>query len=172
MQNNKEILDELAAIGVSFNGVKMPKQTLPDNYFNNLNQDIKSTIFIEDLPKNTPYHLPDGYITDFKVRLPKGKIVAMTGYIKWSIAAMFILFIGAGSVMPQFTSTSNTIIADSKITPESALEYINNNIEEFSTEELTANNSALQEDVLPATLNAVNTTELNNYILENNLNDI
>lgn len=98
--------NELEHITPQLHNLKVKKQgfSIPENYFNHLEEDCNIQLFLSDLPQKTGMKVPDNYFNAFEdnllteLALQKSKKVKILKLIKIvsSVAAVFFISFGLG----------------------------------------------------------------------------
>ena len=134
-------------------GLKLNKNPFkaPDNYFNNLSEDINTTYLAQQLPNSTGFKVPNHYFENFKVPKTKSKIILLLPYVSVAAAITVGLFLFNARKNDSFSNNDiveylaldnnmgeNEIVSYSYIDSETifktSIEDINIDIEEIALE--------------------------------------
>ena len=168
---------------IDFINQKTGKKTgfkTPDNYFNEIEETIYSSLFIENLPKEKGFKTPDNYFDKIetsvlsKLSLEKStntKVISLRKrvlqYIPAAAAASVLLFIGINYFNTQKITFDDITVADVESWYENG--YGNTNTDELAT---VINPSDIEEDIL----SSISDENLEDYLytIDNNtlLNEI
>lgn len=151
---------------------KMPFEQ-PSAYFDGFTTNILAKIevenFINTLPKDNSYLVPDGYLENFSAQKvidhqPKARVFSLN--LKWvtGIAASIALVVGI--YFFQLASGGNAIEKQMASIPiNEANDYLNDNLSDFETFSLVANSEAAKPLIEP--MDEITDTEMQSYVDEN-----
>ncbi|GFD76783.1 hypothetical protein MHM83_15640 [Tenacibaculum sp. Mcav3-52] len=168
---------------INFSSLKAGKNcgfSIPQNYFEEIEEKINTSIFIDSLPKKKTFNTPDDYFDTIETQIlsklvteqtTETKVISLRKrilqYIPLAAAASVLLFIGFNYFNTQKITFEDITITDIESWYENGYGDIDNN--ELAA---TLNTSELDEDILASIsdetledyLNSVDTTTLINEI--------
>ncbi|WP_428740589.1 hypothetical protein [Tenacibaculum sp.] len=158
---------------------KVDKKTgfsAPEGYFDNVQESIYSSLFVDSLPKEKPFSTPDDYFTSVEKNIlskieqkenTKVKVIPLRNrlfqYIPAAAAASVLLFIGINYFSSQKISFDDITIADVESWYDNG--YGNTNTDELAT---VINPADIEEDIL-STISDENLEDYLNTIDNNTL---
>ncbi len=161
---------------------KMP-QSVPENYFSSLVNEIPVLIGNEELPsilsleRKNPYKTPEGYFESFETQMlakvaPKSKVISMRfgGFQRMAVAAAVIGLIALSSIAYFTGGKNNSTTTEANTWVAKNLKSVSDqDLEEFiKNAEVTANGTGLQTPARVAEarilLKDVSTDELDDFL--------
>ncbi|TDQ27716.1 hypothetical protein [Tenacibaculum caenipelagi] len=157
---------------------KVDKKTgfsTPEDYFDKVQEDISTSLFINNLPKEKPFSTPNDYFSTIemnifsKLELEKNKKVKIISfrkrilqYIPATAAATILLFIGINYFNTQKITFEDITINDIESWYENG--YGNTNVDELAT---ALNTSDFEDDIL----STISDESLEDYLytIDNNI---
>jgi hypothetical protein len=155
----------------------------PQGYFDQLSNELNTSISLEQLPKNTPYQVPIGYFNDLdtqilsKIAQTKPSLkplkVSSRRFAPLSMAASILFFIVSGFFLINQQSSPSVEQQLAKISDDEINLYIQAHQQEFETDLVSAEAlddsqvdiPTLEKDIIENQLNTLTKEELSSYIL-------